>query len=97
LQFCQDLSKDNLELGCKIVKDTVFEEAVKRIRQDEEIKTALEKRVNAAKSGRPFVDETYVSNFADLPEKLKPNRNGLTSQQLQVYSDFSKLNQQYSF
>lgn len=44
LQLCQDLSKDNLELGCKIVKDTVFEEAVIRIKQDEEIKKALEKR-----------------------------------------------------
>jgi hypothetical protein len=42
------LSKDNLELGCKIVKYTVFEEAVLRIKQDDEIKLALEKRVNAA-------------------------------------------------
>lgn len=42
------MSKDNLELGCKIVKDTVFEEAVNCIRQDEQIKIALEKRVNAA-------------------------------------------------
>jgi hypothetical protein len=44
----QDLSKDNLELGCKIVKETVFEEAVIRVKQDEDIKKALEKRVNAA-------------------------------------------------
>ena len=95
LQLCQDLSKDNLELGCKIVKLTVFDNAVRRIQQDEEIKLAIDKRLNAAQLNRQFVDETYVQNFADLPDQLKPNRNGLTPQQLKVYSDFSKLNQQY--
>lgn len=80
LQVAQDSSKDNLELGCKIVKLTVFENAVRRIQQDEEIKQAIDKRNNAAQLGRPFVDETYVANFADLPESLKPNRNGLTPQ-----------------
>lgn len=60
LPVAQDLSKDNLELGCKIVKQTVFENASRRIQQDEEIKKAIDKRHNAAQSGRNFVDESYV-------------------------------------
>jgi hypothetical protein len=38
----------------------------------------MEKRRIAQIRGEQFVDEQHVSNFADLPEILRPNPNGLT-------------------
>lgn len=38
----------------------------------------MERRRIANQEGRPFIDEHHVANFADLPEILRPNVNGLT-------------------
>jgi len=38
----------------------------------------MEKRRQANQRGEPFVDKQHVANFADLPEVLRPNINGLT-------------------
>jgi hypothetical protein len=56
----------------------VFDDTAKRIWQDEDISMAMEKRRLAVARGEPFVDEQHVANFADLPEILRPNINGLT-------------------
>jgi len=37
-------SKDNLELGCRVIKSTVFESAIRKIKQDPTILEAIEKR-----------------------------------------------------
>lgn len=53
----------------------------------------MERRREANARGEPFVDQQHVANFVDLPAILRPDVNGLTKEQLRVYSDFSKLNQ----
>lgn len=92
-EVSNNASQENLELGCNIIKSTVFDDMSKRIMQDEDIQMAMERRRQALQRHVNFVDEEYVSNFLELPELLRPNLNGLTPNQLRVYSDFSKLNQ----
>jgi len=48
LEIAQNFSKENLELGCKVIKNTVFDSAIRRIRQDPTIIEAVEKRKLAA-------------------------------------------------
>ena len=91
-EVANSASQENLELGCNIIKSTVFDDTAKKIWQDEDISMAMEKRRQANQRGEQFVDEQHIANFAELPEVLRPNVNGLTQSQLRVYSDFSKLN-----
>lgn len=77
-EVANNASQENLELGCNIIKNTVFDDTAKRIWQDEDISFAMERRRIANQEGRPFVDEHHVANFVDLPEILRPNVNGLT-------------------
>jgi ketol-acid reductoisomerase len=37
-------SQENLELGCNIIKSTVFDDTAKKIWEDREIQLAMEKR-----------------------------------------------------
>lgn len=43
-EVANNASSDNLELGCNIIKSTVFDDTAKRIWQDEEISQAMERR-----------------------------------------------------
>jgi hypothetical protein len=85
-------SKDNLELGCRVIKSTVFESAIRKIKQDPTILEAIEKRQQATKNNELFKDPTYKKVLESLPEKLQPSPNGLTPEMTRVYADFSKLN-----
>jgi hypothetical protein len=38
------------------------------------------------------LDDQYVGQFADLPQQLKPNEDGLSIEQFKVYEDFAHLN-----
>lgn len=55
-------SKENLELGCKLIKKEVIEKALKKVREDREISQAVERR-KRADTNRPFRDETIVAQF----------------------------------
>jgi len=55
-------SKENLELGCKLIKKEVIEKALKKVREDREIMQAVERRKRSEERGRrPFRDETIVA------------------------------------
>ncbi len=56
-EVATNASKENLELGCNIIKSTVFDDTAKRIWQDEEISLAMERRREANARGEPFVDQ----------------------------------------
>lgn len=38
------ISRDNLELGCKLIKEAVIDKALSKVREDRDIMAAMEKR-----------------------------------------------------
>jgi hypothetical protein len=85
-------SRENLELGCKLIKKEVIEKALKKVREDPQINQAVERRKRAEEQGkRLFRDETIAAQFRDLPEQLQPDEHGLNAAQFQVYADFALL------
>lgn len=92
-EIAQTASKENLDLGCKMIKREVIDKALRKVREDMTMNSAIDKRERAAASGiTNFVDEEIAKTMVELPVQLQPNRNGLDAAQFKVYSDFSKLN-----
>ena len=86
-------SRENLELGCSLIKKKVIEKALRKVREDLQILQAVERRQRSAELGiRLFKDETIVGHFHDLPAQLQPDPAGLSNAQFTVYQDFAKLN-----
>ena len=46
-EVANNASQENLELGCNIIKSTVFDDMAKRIIQDEDIQYVMERRRRA--------------------------------------------------
>ena len=91
--IAQEASKENLELGCKIIKKAVIKQAMVWVKQDPTIMEALEARRRWKEAGEPFfVDKDIAAQIADLPAQLQPDKTGLSSDQYKVYSDFARLN-----
>ena len=88
-------SKDNLDLGCKMIKKAVIRRALAKVREDPQITRAVEIRKRAASQAefrKVYVeDEGLMAQFADLPQQLKPNEEGLSEAQFQVYEDFAHM------
>ena len=97
-EIAQEASKENLELGCKIIKKAVIKQAMVWVKKDPTIAEALEKRRKAKETGETcFVDKDIAAQLAELPAQLQPNKNGLSADQYKVYSDFAKLNTKTKF
>jgi CCR4-NOT transcription complex subunit 1 len=85
-------SRENLELGCRLIKKEVIEKALKKVREDPQIQQAVDRRKRAEEQGeRLFRDDAIAAQFRDLPEQLQPDENGLSAAQFQVYADFALL------
>ena len=55
-------SRENLELGCKLIKKEVIEKALKKVREDINITSAIERRKRSEELGiRLFRDESIVA------------------------------------
>ena len=54
VEIVQEASKENLELGCKMIKRAVIEKARVWVKQDQEIKDALEKRRKSKEAGDAY-------------------------------------------
>lgn len=51
VEIAQETSKENLELGCKMIKSAVITKANQMVKDDPVIKEALEQRVKARERG----------------------------------------------
>lgn len=92
-EIAHETSKENLELGCKMIKNAVITKANTQVKDDKILNNAIDKRQRAQELGTThFFDDTNQVHTPDLPQQLKPNTNGLTEDQFRVYTDFSKLN-----
>ena len=68
MEVVQSCSKENLELGCNLIKSAVIEKALVIVRQDKAINEALEKRIRARQTGQQnYRDETVSLPRDDLP------------------------------
>lgn len=69
--LAQQASKDNLELGCKMIKKAVIQRALTKVREDAQIARAIEIRKMAqshAEFRANFIDESLTAQYADLPQ-----------------------------
>lgn len=88
-EIAQNASKENLDLGCKMIKRAVIDKALRKIREDHIMNQAIEKRDKASQNGvTNFVDEEIAKTMVELPPQLQPNRDGLDAAQYKVYSEF---------
>ena len=102
IEMAQETSKDNLELGCKMIKNAVITKAQTQVREDRVLNLALEQRQKAKEMGETlFHDRVHDSRASvrvnDLPAPLRPSASGLTEDQFRVYKDFSKLSYKSKF
>ena len=69
--MAQQASKDNLELGCKLIKKAVIEKALTKVREDSQIANAIEIRQQIKDHDdfkrKSAIDEAMATKFADLP------------------------------
>ena len=67
-EFAVLASKENLELGCKLIKKEVIDKALKKVREDQSIISAIENRKQALERNiKLFRDTRIVSQFQELP------------------------------
>jgi len=81
-----------------MIKNAVITKAHAQIKEDRIINQALDTRRKSAELGEAqFRDNKVNILFNQLPIQLRPNINGLTEDQFQVYKDFSKLSYKSKF
>ncbi|KAI5811611.1 CCR4-Not complex component, Not1-domain-containing protein [Peziza echinospora] len=83
---------DNIDLCCQIIEKAAQERAIPEI--DESLAQAFmqRKRHRESRTNQPFLDPAtsrYAYQF--LPEPFRLKAGGLTSQQLSVYDEFSRM------
>ena len=63
--FAQSASRENLELGCKLIKNAVIEKALNKVREDQAIQNAIARRKQAQESGdrQLFLEENIIRHF----------------------------------
>lgn len=80
---------DNLSLACNMVKKHVVEKAMQELSRDKAIQNAIQKRRLARERGERYVEESYIHVSRNLPTFAKPNPNGLTMEEIQIYKNFA--------
>lgn len=85
-------SRDNLDLGCALIKKAVIEKALEDINKDPAINEQLERRREAIAKREVFRNEFPISQEAIdiVPEQLRPRVGGLSEEEFKIYEDFQK-------
>ena len=91
----ESLRNENLEIGWRKIRQYIQKEAMTEILKDNSILEAIKQREIASTQRKEYRDYSNLSNFNRLPDLLKPSENGLTKDELQVYSDFDTNIQNY--
>eukprot|EP01012_Entosiphon_sulcatum_P039609 TRINITY_DN5237_c0_g1_i1.p1 TRINITY_DN5237_c0_g1~~TRINITY_DN5237_c0_g1_i1.p1 ORF type:complete len:2313 (-),score=417.20 TRINITY_DN5237_c0_g1_i1:44-6982(-) len=94
-QACEQITRDNLELGVSLVKKTATDEAVKEM--DQSLEAVIEDRRKARETGQSYVPrgsaggDTFATQqfLATLPEILRP-RQGILLQHKRIYDEFAQ-------
>jgi CCR4-NOT transcription complex subunit 1 len=86
----KDVVMNNLNLGANLIKKLVQERASLELDRDPDILEARQRRREAKEKGVLYYEEDAVSVSQTLPEALRANLKGLTSDQLRIYEDFER-------
>ncbi|ORY87999.1 CCR4-Not complex component, Not1-domain-containing protein [Protomyces lactucae-debilis] len=89
--FVSQLVSDHLDAACMIVEKAAMERASTEI--DEGLAAGFHARQKhkEQRSGQPFVDIHAPRHQYPLPDPLRLKEEGLTSEQLATYDDFSRI------
>ena len=72
---------DNLDFGCKLIKQAVIDSAEEALRKDLKMNEGIELRKKSKEKGEQFTDEIFLREIsAILPEQLRPKIGGLTQE-----------------
>ena len=85
-------SRDNLDLGCALIKKAVIEKALEDINKDPAINEQIERRREAQSKREVFRNDIPVTQevIDTVPEQLRPRLGGLSEEQFKIYEDFQK-------
>jgi hypothetical protein len=92
---CGQVSTDNLELGCTIIEKAASDRAIREIDDALAPVIALRNKLRA-QTGLPYYPTPATRFPSSLPEQLRPKPGGLTSSQLRVYDDFTRIRHQHA-
>lgn len=93
-QIAQALSKDNLEVGSAYIQQSVIIKAKQKVKEDKAIIDAIEKRVADGMKWNSVAERSPL--LARLPASLAPRKEGLSPDELNVYSEYSNVLKQSS-
>ncbi len=82
------LCNENLEIGSTYIQRSVILKARQRVSDDHTIKESVERRMVAGSTGAAML--SYATP-KQLPEALRPKKEGLASTELDVYREFNKV------
>lgn len=86
----KEVVMNNLNLGANLIKKLVQDRASLELERDPDILEARQRRREAKEKGVLYYEEDAVSVSQQLPEALRANLKGLTSDQLRIYEDFDR-------
>jgi len=81
-------NSDILEIGSSYIQNYVIKRAIDKIEKDKVIIDELEKR---KKTKTLDIRPDFILKIKSLPDILRPNVSGLTSDQLKIYEDFERV------
>jgi len=91
-QACNQVSQDNLDLGCSLIEKAAADRAVREI--DDTLLSEYQSRSKAKASGQPFTNHAFFQGqnriIHELPDPLRPH-GPLRSEQLALYDDFARI------
>lgn len=82
-----------LDIGNNYIRSYVVEKAIEKIQKDPDFLEEIEKRKNNELNQSK---NEIIQKIKMLPDKLKPNENGLTEEEYKVYDYFENIYYSYS-
>ena len=83
---------DLLNIGCNYIFNYVQKQAEENVLKDETIQKEIQRRKNIDPNGTKlfsYDNNSSLMNIVNkLPALLKPNKKGLTKEQLNIYSNY---------
>lgn len=80
-KLAQSLANENMDKGCIVVQKVANEKAILELKESKEL-------INRRKTP----EEELKKAIDDLPDKLKPDLNGLSKEEINIYNDFNEDN-----
>eukprot|EP00826_Nyctotherus_ovalis_P002427 TRINITY_DN10486_c0_g2_i7.p1 TRINITY_DN10486_c0_g2~~TRINITY_DN10486_c0_g2_i7.p1 ORF type:complete len:751 (-),score=276.66 TRINITY_DN10486_c0_g2_i7:17-2269(-) len=84
-QIMKAISNENLDIGSTYIQKSVISKARQRVSEDAAIREALEKRAVKGQAALGY------NTPKQLPESLRPKKEGLSNAELEVYKELNRV------